>query len=222
VVEGGCEESAGVCKESVVGNSGGKEVAPVAGSGGAEGDETQDSISVESAQGGVVGKIRESAYNRGCGRIMNALENKVPPPIVALLVGAVMWGIARWSPLPEGESPLRVAISGGLACLGILVVVLGMLAFRRAKTTINPVNIKAASSMVTSGVYRYTRNPMYVGLTLALVGWAVHIGVPFVLVGPVIFMLFITRFQIIPEERVLTSKFGEEYRKYREQVRRWL
>jgi protein-S-isoprenylcysteine O-methyltransferase Ste14 len=153
---------------------------------------------------------------------MNALENKVPPPIVALLVGAVMWGIARLSPLPEGESPLRVAISSGLACLGILVVVLGMLAFRRAKTTINPVNIKAASSMVTSGVYRYTRNPMYIGLTVALVGWAVHIGVPFVLVGPVIFMLFITRFQIIPEERVLTSKFGEEYRKYREQVRRWL
>jgi protein-S-isoprenylcysteine O-methyltransferase Ste14 len=153
---------------------------------------------------------------------MSALENKVPPPIAALLIGAVMWGVARLSPLPEGESPLRVTVSCGLACLGILVLVLGMLAFRRAKTTINPVNIKAASSVVTSGVYRYTRNPMYVGLTLALVGWAVHIGVPFVLVGPVVFMLFITRFQIIPEERVLTSKFGEEYRKYREQVRRWL
>jgi protein-S-isoprenylcysteine O-methyltransferase Ste14 len=221
VVERGCEESAGVCKESVVGTSGGKEVASVAGSGGAEGDETQDSISVESAEGGVVGKIHESAYNRGCGRIMNALENKVPPPIVALLIGAVMWG-ARLSPLPESESPLRLAISCGLACLGILVVVLGMLAFHRAKTTINPVNIKAASSIVTSGVYRYTRNPMYVGLTVALMGWAVHIAVPFVLVGPVVFILFITRFQIIPEERVLTSKFGEEYRKYQERVRRWL
>jgi protein-S-isoprenylcysteine O-methyltransferase Ste14 len=153
---------------------------------------------------------------------VNALENKVPPPIVALLIGALMWGVARLSPLPEGESPLRLAISCGLAGLGILVVVLGMLAFRRAKTTINPVNIEAASSMVTSGVYRYTRNPMYVGLTLALVGWAVHVAVPFVLVGPVLFILYITRFQIIPEERVLTSKFGGEYRKYREQVRRWL
>jgi protein-S-isoprenylcysteine O-methyltransferase Ste14 len=153
---------------------------------------------------------------------MNALENKVPPPIVAFLIGAVMWGVARLSPLPEDESPVRLAISCGLACLGILVVVLGMLAFRRAKTTINPVNIKAASSIVTSGVYRYTRNPMYVGLTLALVGWAVHIAVSFVLVGPVVFILFINRFQIIPEERVLTSKFGEEYTKYRERVRRWL
>jgi protein-S-isoprenylcysteine O-methyltransferase Ste14 len=109
-----------------------------------------------------------------------------------------------------------------LAGLGVLVAVLGMLAFRRAKTTINPVNIGAASSIVTSGVYRYTRNPMYVGLALMLVGWAVHIAVPFVLVGPVVFILFITRFQIIPEERVLTSKFGGEYRKYQERVRRWL
>src|ERR1700688_3982119 len=153
---------------------------------------------------------------------MNALENKVPPPIVALLIGAMMWGVARWSPLPEGESPLRVAISGGLACLGILALVLGMLAFRRAKTTINPVNIGAASSIVTSGVYRYTRNPMYVGFALMLVGWAVHMAVPLTLAGPAVFILFIARFQIIPEERVLTSKFGEEYRKYQERVRRWL
>jgi protein-S-isoprenylcysteine O-methyltransferase Ste14 len=155
-------------------------------------------------------------------RIMNALENKVPPPIVALLIGTVMWAVERLSPLPEGGSPSRLAISCGLAGLGVLVVVLGMLAFRRAKTTINPVNIGAASSIVTSGIYRYTRNPMYVGLALMLVGWAVHIAVPFVLVGPVVFMLFITRFQIIPEERVLTSKFGGEYRKYQERVRRWL
>ena len=155
-------------------------------------------------------------------RIMSALENKVPPPIVALLIGTVMWALERLSPLPEGGSPSRLAISGGLACLGVLFVMLGMLAFRRAKTTINPVNIGAASSIVTSGIYRYTRNPMYVGFALMLAGWAVHIAVPLVLVGPVVFILFITRFQIIPEERVLTSKFGGEYRKYQERVRRWL
>jgi protein-S-isoprenylcysteine O-methyltransferase Ste14 len=152
---------------------------------------------------------------------MNALENKVPPPIVALLIGAGMWAVARLSPLPGG-SPLRLTVACGLAGLGVLVAMLGMLAFRRAKTTINPVNIAAASSIVTSGVYRYTRNPMYVGLTLMLVGWAVYMAAPFALVGPAMFMLFITRFQIIPEERVLTSKFGGEYRKYQERVRRWL
>ena len=153
---------------------------------------------------------------------MNSLENKVPPPIVALLIGTVMWTVARLSPLPEGESPLRLATACGLAGLGLLVLVLGVLAFRRAKTTINPVNIEVASSIVTSGVYRYTRNPMYVGFASMLVGWAVHIAVPFVMLGPAVFILFITRFQIIPEERVLASKFGVEYRKYQDRVRRWL
>jgi protein-S-isoprenylcysteine O-methyltransferase Ste14 len=153
---------------------------------------------------------------------MNSLETKVPPPIAALLIGTVMWAVARLSPQSEGESPLRLAISCGLAGLGILVVVAGTLEFRRAKTTINPVNIEAASSIVTGGVYRYTRNPMYVGLTLMLLGWAAHIAAPIVLVGPVVFILYMTRFQIIPEERVLASKFGEEYRKYRKRVRRWL
>ncbi len=153
---------------------------------------------------------------------MNALENKIPPPVVGLLIGTAMWAAARpWAPA-EGESSLRAAVSWGLAGLGVLAVALGMVAFRRAKTTINPVNIEAASSVVTSGIYRYTRNPMYVGLTLALVGWALHLWLRFVLVGPVLFVLYITRFQIIPEERVLRSKFGEEYRKYQERVRRWI
>jgi protein-S-isoprenylcysteine O-methyltransferase Ste14 len=154
--------------------------------------------------------------------MMNMLENKIPPPIVVLLIGTAMWAVARSSPLPVGQSPLRLAISCGLAGSGVIVLVLGVLAFRRAKTTINPVNIEAASTVVTGGIYRYTRNPMYVGFALMLAGWAVHIAVPFVLVGPVVFILFITRFQIIPEERVLTSKFGEEYRKYQQRVRRWL
>jgi protein-S-isoprenylcysteine O-methyltransferase Ste14 len=153
---------------------------------------------------------------------MSALENKVPPPIVALLIGTAMWAVARLSPLQEGESPLRLVTAYCLAGLGILVLALGVLAFRRANTTINPVKIEEASSIVTNGIYRYTRNPMYVGLALLLAGWAVHIAVPFVLLGPVVFILFITRFQIIPEERVLTSKFGGEYRKYQERVRRWL
>src|ERR1700692_3003161 len=113
-------------------------------------------------------------------RIMSALENKVPPPIVALLIGTVMWALERLSPLPQGGSPSRLAISCGLGGWGVLVVVLGMLAFRRAKTTINPVNIRAASSIVTSGIYRYTRNPMYVGLALMLGGWGGELGVPFV------------------------------------------
>jgi len=104
----------------------------------------------------------------------------------------------------------------------VLVAGSGMLAFRRAKTTINPVQIDAASSVVSNGVFRYTRNPMYVGLTAALTSWAVWLAVPWTLLGPVVFALFIHRFQILPEERVMSARFGREYDEYRLRVRRWM
>lgn len=153
---------------------------------------------------------------------MHVLEHKVPPPIVMALIGAAMWAAARIAPALEIEESLRLAIAGTIALLGLVVTALGVVAFRQAKTTINPVNLEAASSLVTGGVYRYTRNPMYVGFTIALVGWAVYLAVPWVLLGPIAFLLFMTRFQIIPEESVMSSKFGQEYTEYREQVRRWL
>lgn len=153
---------------------------------------------------------------------MHALEHKVPPPIVAALVGAAMWAAARIAPALQIEGNLRFAIAGAFFLLGVIVTALGFMAFRRAKTTINPLEPEAATSLVTGGIYRYTRNPMYVGFAALLLGWAVYLAVPWVLLGPVAFILFITRFQIIPEERALSSKFGREYGEYQERVRRWL
>jgi protein-S-isoprenylcysteine O-methyltransferase Ste14 len=155
-------------------------------------------------------------------RQMHLLEHKIPPPIVAALVGAAMWTAAQVSPALQIEGNLRFAIAGGFALLGLVFAALGFAAFRRAKTTVNPVKPEEASSLVMSGVYRYTRNPMYVGLAALLLGWAVYLAAPWVLLGPVLFVLFITRFQIIPEERVLSSKFGKEYSEYKQRVRRWL
>ena len=94
--------------------------------------------------------------------------------------------------------------------------------FRRNKTTINPVDLESASALVTSGVFRFSRNPMYVGFTAMLVGWAVCLAAPWALVGPVAFVLFTNRFQIIPEERVMRDKFGQAYDDYQAQVRRWI
>ena len=94
--------------------------------------------------------------------------------------------------------------------------------FRRNKTTINPVDLESASALVTSGVFRFSRNPMYVGFTAMLVGWAVCLAAPWALVGPVAFVLFTNRFQIIPEERVMREKFGQAYDDYQAQVRRWI
>jgi protein-S-isoprenylcysteine O-methyltransferase Ste14 len=94
--------------------------------------------------------------------------------------------------------------------------------FRRANTTVNPLKPQAASSLVTIGIYRYTRNPMYLGLLFLIVAWAVLLSSPFALLGPVTFVAFIGRFQIVPEERVLSALFGEEYAAYKSHVRRWL
>src|SRR5260221_10996941 len=133
---------------------------------------------------------------------MRALELKIPPPIVALLVGVAMWMTAHLLPVTaiNLDWQSRVLIAGGCAAFGFALAFSGFWAFRRAKTTVSPVNPEAASSVVTSGIYGYTRNPMYAGLTAVLLGWAVWLSVLWVFLGPVAFMLFITRFQIIPEE----------------------
>jgi protein-S-isoprenylcysteine O-methyltransferase Ste14 len=153
---------------------------------------------------------------------MHFLEHKIPPPIVGLLVGALMWYAASLaSPLPTPDG-LRFAAAVITGAAGLLVALAGQLAFRKAQTTINPMKPEAASSLVITGAFRYTRNPMYVGFTMVLLAWALFLASPLALAGPVIFALFITRFQILPEERALNAKFGRDFAAYQAQVRRWL
>ena len=153
---------------------------------------------------------------------MNALENRIPPPLVMVLTAAAMWTVAQLARAIPIDDTLRIVIAGALVVVGGIFAVSGFRAFGRAKTTVDPINIEEASSLVISGIYRYTRNPMYLGLTALLLAWTVYLGVPWVILGPVAFMLFITRFQIIPEERVLREKFGAAYASYQQEVRRWL
>jgi protein-S-isoprenylcysteine O-methyltransferase Ste14 len=153
---------------------------------------------------------------------MRWLEHKLPPPIVAALLGLAMWAVARISPRIQIEANVRSSIAIALAVFGIAVALLGAAAFRKAKTTLNALNPQASSSLVVTGIYRYSRNPMYLGLGCVLLAWAVYLAAPFALAGPVLFVLFITRFQIIPEERALRAKFGPEFTRYTSEVRRWL
>jgi protein-S-isoprenylcysteine O-methyltransferase Ste14 len=150
------------------------------------------------------------------------LELKIPPPVVALLVAGIMWGVSRLSPLTEVPAILRHAVAGTLAAIGIGLVVAGMLTFRFANTTIHPVKPEKTSALVSTGVYRVSRNPMYLGLLLFLCAWAVWRSAPWGLLGPVAFALYIYRFQIVPEERVLSGKFGTDYEQYTARVRRWV
>lgn len=153
---------------------------------------------------------------------MRTLELKVPPPIAAILTGLAMWLAARLLPAMNLAVQQRLVLAAICAALGVIVALLGFFALSQANTTINPVNPERASSVVSGGIYAYTRNPMYLGLTILLVAWTIWLSVPWVLLGPVAFMLYLTRFQIIPEERAMSSKFGRAYDEYRERVRRWL
>src|SRR5437762_2181631 len=128
---------------------------------------------------------------------MSALELKIPPPIVTLLTGLAMWVVARQLPALDIAWHWRAAIALSLVALGVSFAVAGFRAFQRAATTISPLNPEGASSIVSSGIYSFTRNPMYMGLTTVLLGWAVWLSVPWVFVGPVLFAFYITRFQII-------------------------
>lgn len=150
------------------------------------------------------------------------LENRLPPPLLVLVTGAAM-SATTMLPAPDGMTPvLRWGLAACCFALAGLFGFPAIRAFIRAKTTINPVAITQASSLVTGGVYRVTRNPMYVALTLLLFAWAAALGQPWAVLGPVVFAVFINRYQIIPEERALSAKFGFAYEAYRQRVRRWL
>ena len=138
------------------------------------------------------------------------------------VVALAMWGASRFTPLVEVSSALRLGAAAAISLVSIGFSASGIIAFRRARTTIDPTRPEQASSLVRSGVYRITRNPMYVGLACLLVAWAVYLGSAWALLGPVAFVLYIGRFQIAPEERALEKVFGTQYADYRAKVRRWL
>jgi len=152
---------------------------------------------------------------------MRWLELRIPPPLVALIVVAAMWGVSTWAPVLPAES-LRRMMAVIVVASALAIELAGVLAFRRSRTTINPMAPDRSSTLVTTGIYRLTRNPMYVGLTMTLTGLALWWGGAWALVGPVAFAAYLTRFQIVPEERVLAAKFGDAFDEYRGRVRRWL
>ncbi len=153
---------------------------------------------------------------------MFSLEHRIPPPIVAALVAVGMWLVASVTGSIIVARLLRISLSAGLVVVGFMFILAGGFAFRRAKTTVSPLNPDAASSLVITGVYQMTRNPMYLGFAILLLAWSVYLAAPVSLIGPVLFVAYITRFQIIPEERMLAQKFPSEFTAYRQKVRRWL
>ena len=153
---------------------------------------------------------------------MQWLELRIPPLLVWLVIAGAMFGVAYFAPRLSFTLAGSSAIALVLVVLGGALALAGVIAFRGQRTTVNPLTPGASSSVVSSGVYRFSRNPMYLGFLLALAGWAVYLSNAGAALLLPAFVAYMTQYQIKPEERALLAKFGSEFPQYMSQVRRWL
>lgn len=153
---------------------------------------------------------------------LQALELKLPPIVVALVtimfISLSAWYLPTWR--------VNIAFKWCLVGLAVLLAAVlglgGLWAFYQAKTTTMPTQPQQASALVTNGVYRYTRNPMYLGLVCCFIALTIALQQPLAFIWVVVFIVYITLFQIYPEERALITKFGQSYQNYQHRVRRWI
>lgn len=150
------------------------------------------------------------------------LEKRIPPPVILFLTGLLMWLLSLAVPPLPVPMLVRAAVAGTLAVTGVVCGAAGALGVLRARTTIDPHHPEEASALVTTGIYLRTRNPMYLGMLIVSLAWDLYLMSWPTIVGPVLFVLYLTWFQILPEERALTERFGQAYTDYKSKVRRWL
>ena len=150
------------------------------------------------------------------------LRLRIPPLVVTVMAGGLAWFLARTSPTSELVLPARTWLALGFVVLGSVCSLLGVASFRRARTTVNPLQLEAATTLVVSGIYGITRNPMYLGFLCLLLGELAWLAHPVAFLAAPGFVLYLNRFQIGPEEQGLRQRFGLEYALYMARVRRWL
>ena len=153
---------------------------------------------------------------------MSSLELKIPPVIVFLVAALGLY----FTPIVGTYSMILGSyikvISIAVLFIAIFIGVLGVITFKKAKTTVHPVNITKTSSLVTNGIFSYSRNPMYLAMALVIVSMSIHTNNVLSLLWVLPYCAFITQFQIKPEEKMLLSLFNQDYVQYMSSVRRWL
>ena len=150
------------------------------------------------------------------------LELRIPPLALTAAIAVAIALVTVYAPLVRLPFPGQKYASAALVLIGFLLAAVGVAQFRRSRTTVNPLSPNQASTVVTTGLYRVSRNPMYLGMALVLLGvaaWGSALAGYLLVVG---FCWYLTRFQIIPEERALLAAFGEEFAQYMGRVRRWI
>lgn len=156
------------------------------------------------------------------GLLLTKLDRKIPPLLYWLLLALIAWALAQFMPGYRLPQTGTLAVGLVVACLGVAAALTAAWQFARCHTTLSPLHPQRAQVLVTSGMFRLSRNPMYLGMLLLLLGWVFVLGG---LSGGIVIALFIaviTRFQILPEERMLLKRFGDEFLLYKNKVRRWI
>ena len=148
------------------------------------------------------------------------MNNKIPPPLVTIFFGCCIY-FSKDFFLTVNTQALTL-LSYVLFLLGFGILIMAARSFKEHNTTINPIKIETASSLVVSGIFNYSRNPMYLGMALILLGLSLKFNLMGGLIFTALFILFITNFQIKPEEKAMQKIFGEEFLSYKNKVRRWL
>jgi len=150
------------------------------------------------------------------------LEHRIPPPIIGMITLLAIWLIARYGPGPVFKHSIVTIIAILLLVCGLVFDLVSLGAFRKARTTFNPLSPNKASALVTGGLYRVSRNPMYLGMLLILTAWFLYQGHWAGIFALIAFVLYMNRFQIRPEEDAMIENFGQDYLDYMQQVRRWI
>lgn len=150
------------------------------------------------------------------------LELLIPPAAILLIVILLMWLLRVFFPSLTLDFTTNLIVIYLVGLIGLGISGAGGISFMQARTTLNPKKPGNASRLVTSGIYRFTRNPMYLGLQIMLIAWGMFLGNIVSLLFSLAFGLYIHRYQILPEERFLEEKFGAEFIAYKSQVRPWL
>ena len=153
---------------------------------------------------------------------MSGLDLKVPPPIVSAAVAVVAYLASKWLPGQSVHIPAALFVAVTLGAAGMAVNIAGLWSFRRHRTTVNPLRPANASALVTDGIFAWTRNPMYLGMVLMMSGWTIWLANIVAFLGPPLLAIYLTRFQILPEERILKENFGDALTEYEGRVRRWI
>jgi protein-S-isoprenylcysteine O-methyltransferase Ste14 len=148
------------------------------------------------------------------------LNTKIPPPIVAILFAVLIFYFS--DSFAYVDLPFKIYISLFFVLLGFFITFSSARNFKKKETTVNPIKPEEASQLVTDGFFKITRNPMYLGMLLFLLGLSIYNGLIVGLVFLPLFVGYITFFQIIPEERAMIKIFGEDYKAYMKKVRRWI